>query len=115
MDGLLLFMPIEEDDSEKSKYKWAKIMECMDNEKRCTFVKMSRTTMALGSWEMKSMSAGSQEVMRVVPTLGKFSWTFCNSETCLAPHPHKHAKELEKGKNTPVGRDAQNPPWNLDV
>ena len=113
MDGLLLFMPIEEDDSEKSKYKWAKIMERMDSEKCRTFVEMSRATTALGSWEMKSTSARSQEVMRAVPTLGKFSWTFCNSETCLVPH--KHAKELEKGKNTPVGRDAQNPPWNLDI
>jgi hypothetical protein len=113
MDGLLHFLPMPEDGSEKSKSKWANIMERMESEKCRTFVEMSRATTALGSWEIKSTSAGPQEVMRAVPTLGKFSWTFCNSEACLATQ--KHAKELEKGKNTPVGRDARNPPWNLGV
>ena len=104
MNGLLHFMPMPEDGSKKSKSKWAQIMECMESEKCRTFVEMSRATTALGSWEMKSTSARSQEAMRAVPTLGKFSWTFCNSEACFMTR--KHAKELEKGKNTPVGPDA---------
>ena len=99
MDRLLHFMLMPKDSSKKSK--WAKIIEYMDNEKCCTFWQMSRATMALGFWEMKSTSVGLQEVMRIVPTLGKFSWAFCNSEACLMTQ--KHAKELDKGKNTPVG------------
>ena len=103
MNGLLHFMPMPEDGSKKYNYKQAKIMECMESEKCCTFMEMSRATTALGSWEMNSTSAGPQEVMRAVPTLGMFSWTFLNSETCFVTQ--KHAKELEKGKNTLVGPD----------
>ena len=109
MNGLLHFMPMPENGNKKSK--GATIMERMESEKCHTFMEMSRATMSLGSWEMKSTSTGPQEVMRVVPTLGKFSWTFCNSEAWFVTQ--KHAKQLEKGKNTPVGPDAQNPPWNL--
>jgi len=113
MDGLLQFMPMPEDGSEKSKSQRGNIMEHMDSEKRRTFVEMSRATTAFGSWEIKSTSAGPQEVMRAVPNLGKFFWTFCNDKTCLATQ--KHEKELKKGKDTAMGHDTQNPPWNLNV
>jgi hypothetical protein len=64
-------MPLPEDDSE-SESEWPIVIEHLESEKRRTFVEMARATMALASWEMKSMSPGPQEVMRAVPNLGKF-------------------------------------------
>jgi hypothetical protein len=111
MDGLLQFMPMPED--EKSIPQWTNIIERMESGKRLTFLEMSRAATASASWEIMSTSAGSQEVMRAVPNVGKFFWTFCDDKACFATH--KHEKELEKGKDTAMGRDARNPPWNLNV
>jgi hypothetical protein len=79
MAGLLHFMPLPEGDSDESE--WAMVMEHMESEKRRTFVEMARATTALASWEMKSTSAGPQEVMGAV---GSFPGRFCDSEACSA-------------------------------
>jgi hypothetical protein len=51
--------------------------------------------------------------MGAVPNLGEFFWTFCDDKACFATR--KHEKELKKGKDTAMGREARNTPWNLNV
>ena len=71
----------------------------MESEKCHTFLEMSKAATVLATWDIKSLSAGSEEVMRAVHTLVEFSWTFCNS-MCK-----KYSEELEKGMDTVIGHD----------
>jgi len=111
MNGVLHF--VSESGIEGSEHQLATIMEQMDSDTRHIFEELRRSTTPLASWEIKSTSAGPEEVIRAVPDLGRFFWTFCNGEACSAVQ--KHAKGLEEGENTVMGRDAQHPPWNLNV
>ena len=103
MDRLLQFMPMPEDGSEKSIPQWANIIECMESEKHLTFLELSRATKALCSWEIKSTSACPQDVMRAVPNLGTFFWTFCDDKACFVTK--KHENELKGGRETAMDHD----------
>jgi hypothetical protein len=106
MDGLLRF--ITEGRNPKHKAERASIVETMDSEIRHIFEKLRKSLSPLGTWEMKSTSAGPHEVMAAVLNLGKFHWTRCSDEDCLVSM--KHQKEQEKVDHTVAGPDAQNPP-----
>jgi hypothetical protein len=111
MDGVLHF--VSESGIEGFEPQLATIMEQMSSDTRHIFEELRRSATPLASWEIKSTSAGPEEVMRAVPKLGQFLWTFCNSNACSAAKTH--AKGLEGGRKIVVGCDARNPPWNLNV
>jgi hypothetical protein len=110
MDGLLRF--IAESD-EKIEGPRAHIVESMENAKRRIFEEMRKSKTPLASYEIKSLSAGSVEVMIAVPNLGKFYWTYCDARKCHT-NP-KHEKARSNVKQVVVGPDAQVTPWTFPV
>ena len=84
------------------------IMNTMETETRRIFEEMRESRSSLGTWEIKSVAVGSTEVMKAVGTLSKFPWTTCSEVL-------KHEKQREAVRETKVGVDARDPPWNLNV
>ncbi len=78
---------------------------------RAVFEGIRKSMSPLATWEMKSLSTGSPEVMTAVLTLGEFSWTFCTADDCNTNTKHKKVKE--RADEVFVGPDAQTTPWSL--
>ena len=108
MDGLLRFIG---EGVDKIKALRAAIVKSMGDENRRIFEKMRESMSPLATWEMRSICAGSREVMTAVPTLGKFPWTTCNAPDFFS-NP-KHQKEQEKVGRVVAGPDVQAPPWSF--
>jgi hypothetical protein len=110
MDGLLRFIAESDEDIEGPR---AHIVESMENAKRRIFEEMRNSKTPLASYEIKSLSAGSAEVMIAVPNLGKFCWTYCDARKCRTNPKHEKAKS--NVKQVVVGPDPQAPPWTFPV
>jgi hypothetical protein len=111
MDGWLRFL--KGGSNENIESLRASIVETMESETRRIFEELRESFSPMGTWEMKSISVGSREVMTAVPNLGKFSWMTCTDDRCLTIP--KRQNEREKVEYTVVGPDAKAPPWNLNV
>jgi hypothetical protein len=109
IDGELQIMEVADED----KARLGAIMDTMDSETRRIFEEMRESRSSLGTWEIKSIATGSDDVMRAVRNLGKFSWTHCPD--VLSSTFSKQREQVEIARPTAVGHDAQNPPWNLNV
>jgi len=84
------------------------LVERMDSKTRRIFEEMAKSRSPLGTWEMRSISAGSVDVMAVVPNLGNFSWTTCSKK------PNHQKQKVGIGQLL-VGPDALAPPWSFPV
>jgi hypothetical protein len=113
IDGQLTFVG-EKGFTLKQKAQRRALVETMDIPTRRIFEEMAESRSALGTWEIKSLSAGSIEVIASVPDLGNFAWTTCNDPNCLENPKHKKQR-AKVALLSPAGPDALRPPWNLTV
>ena len=115
MDGELQIArrAVEDDGRLKDDGHLEAIMNTIETETRRIFEEMRESCSSLGTWEIKSIAVGSTEVMKAVGTLSKFPWTTCSEVLC--PTLSKHEKQREAVRETKVGVDARDPPWNLNV
>jgi len=116
MDGELQIMDEvgdNEDGDSEDEAHLKSILDTMDSETFHIFEKMWESHSSAGTWEIKSIATGSDDVMNAVHDLGTFSWTQCTDELCFTSP--KHPSQWEIAEHTVVGSDAQNPPWNLNV
>jgi len=93
----------------------ARLLNTMDSDTRKIVEKLRDAESPLGTWDFKSITTGSDEVMQAVGTLGKFSWTGCNLKSSEGCSGSKHRIWTNTARNTVVGPDARDPPWNLTV
>ena len=110
MDGMLCFMPMG--DNERIKAIWTDIANTMEKETCRIFEELGKDLTPLGTWEIKSTSAGPLEVMTSVAQLGQFVWMYCDT---ACTKTKRHPKELGKVVRMAVGPDARHPPWKLKV
>ena len=89
------------------------IVETMDPETRDIVKEMGSSSTSLATWEFKSLATGSEDVMKAVHSFHDFDWTSCSEEQCDLLQPHQN--QTNKAESIVIGRDAQNPPWTLDV
>jgi hypothetical protein len=89
------------------------IMDITDSEICHIFEEMQESCLSLDTWEFKSIIMGSDDVMRAVGNLGKFSWTNCSDMLCSTLT--KHQEHMKNVRRTVVGCDMQNPPWKLNI
>jgi hypothetical protein len=111
IDGELQIMEVVDEDEDKAHLE--AIMDSMDGETRRIFEEIRESCSPLGTWKIKSIATGFDDVMRAVRNLCKFSWTHCPDVQCSTFS--KHREQVENVRYTAVGHDAQNPPWNLNV
>ena len=90
----------------------AHLLNTMDSDTRNIVEKLWGDESSLGTWEFKSITTGSDGVMKAVCTLGKFSWTGCDAKKCSK---QKHKIWTKRVRQTVVGPDAENTPWNFNV
>jgi hypothetical protein len=93
----------------------ARLLNTMDSDTRNIVEKLRDAESPLGTWEFKSIATGSDEVMKAVGTLGRFSWTGCNLKNNKKCSMSKHQTWTDLVGKTVVGPDASHPPWNLTV
>ena len=110
MDGLLRF--IGTGDNKRIEAEQMAIADTMENETCRIFEELRKGLTALGTWEMKSTSAGPLEVMTLVPQMGQFVWTHYDAACAMT---EKHQKQLRRVAHTVLGPDAGDPPWKLKV
>ncbi|KAF8351680.1 hypothetical protein F5887DRAFT_1069354 [Amanita rubescens] len=119
MDGALIFIEEADDDDDDDDYydkyevRRAAIVESMDSKSRAIFEEVRKSRPTLATWEMKSISTGSPEVMTAIHNLGEFSWTSCPANDCDTNIQHKNLKEQGNQAVIQAGPDARAPPWNL--
>ncbi|KIL70169.1 hypothetical protein M378DRAFT_7084 [Amanita muscaria Koide BX008] len=113
-DGVLRFIDEgDDDDDDDIKTLRAAIVKSMESENRRFFEKMRDSMRPLATWEMKTISTGSLEVMAAVRTPGKFAWTYCDASHCDLNS--RYRDERDKVALVKVGPDAQTPPWSFPV
>ena len=113
IDGQLSFLG-EKGLTLEQKTQRRALMETMDSTTRRIFEEMAESRSALGTWGIKSIDAGSIEVMASVLNLGDFAWTNCTDPNCFKDS--KHQKQRAKvALLSPAGPDALRPPWSLPV
>ena len=95
----------------KRKIERTAIVDSMDSDTRAIFEEVRKSRLPLATWETKSASTCSPEVMSAVLLLGEFNWTFCAANDCNTNGKHKNPKE--KANRAFAGPDAQTPPWKL--
>ena len=75
------------------------------------FEEMRKSNLPFATWGMKSLSAGSPEVMTAIPNLGNFNWTKCIN--CDMTKRHQTASNNVKLLN--LRPDARTRPWRFPV
>jgi len=111
MDAELTFYAA--DDTEVGERR-EEIIKTMESGHRRILETMRETQSPLMMFEFKSLSAGPEEVMTVVPKLGDFNWPYCGSPR----NPYRileHKKIRDMAEAIIPGPDALNPPWNIRV
>lgn len=93
----------------QSNDEFDKIVATMDP-KICGIVtKMRNPLTPLGVWELKSLAAGSDDVMKAVHDLDNFPWTFHSEDQEVCNLLEAHWRSMGKVRDTVIGRDAQSP------
>jgi hypothetical protein len=105
-DGLLRFRV-------DNKPKSLLIADTLEPRTRQLFDELRKSSVPLATFEMKSIAAGSIEVMTAILKLGDFAWTSCGDTTYL--RSQKHETRRKKVKDVVIGTDAEHPPWTLDA
>jgi len=109
-DGVLLISPdVFEDDQWKQE-----LLQNEDDEKKGIIKQLAFRTTALAVWEMKSLTAGTAQVMKEIAEMGlthaKFPWKKCALTICN----HRFWEGMEESRESyDAGFDARSPPWTL--
>lgn len=103
-------------DTEAGKRR-EEIIKTMGSGRRHILEMMRKKRSPLMTYEFKSLSAGSEEVMTAVPKLGHFEWAYCRSARtpCRPPdHERKKIRDEVEAIGEP-GPDARRSPWDIQV
>ena len=83
-------------------------MESMESETRRVFKYLRASDATLATWEFKSLSVGSKEVMAAVLALDDYPWVTCDDRLC--PKHHAKLRKTAKVAEDKLGHDAEHPP-----
>jgi len=86
------------------------LLNAMDSDTRKVVEQMRNDATPMATWEFKSLTTGSDDVMKAVLKLHNFKWVYCDPKACS-----ERQKWTITAGGIAVGPDAEQTPWDLNV